>query len=117
MLQFRLIDPLLKHDQPLQTVLPFNILTGANSTAQPYRLDEAWHRYAHLGKNLPGCNASLQTCSRDVIGCSSGACRTMVMLPTMHSMQPTMPNMFRRSFRTMCASTALLTDYTQSEPL
>ena len=56
---------------------------------------------------LPGCSASLQTCSREVISCSSGACSTMVMLPTMHSMQPTIPNMFRRSLSTMCASTAL----------
>ena len=41
------------------------------------------------------------------MGCSSGACSTMVMLPTMQSMQPTIPNTFRRSFRTICASTAL----------
>ena len=56
---------------------------------------------------LPGCSASLQTCNSEVIGCSSGACSTIEMLPTMHRMQPTMPNMFRRSLSTKWASTAL----------
>jgi hypothetical protein len=63
----------------------------------------------------PGCSANLQTCSREVISCSSGACSTMVMLPTMHSMHPTIPNMFRRSLSTMCASTALQHHRSSSE--
>ena len=74
--------------------------SGLRPLARGYALGEFWGC-------LPGCSASLQTCSREVMGCSSGACSTMVMLPTMQSMQPTIPNTFRRSFRTMCASTAL----------
>ena len=41
------------------------------------------------------------------MGCSSGACSTMVTLPTMHSTQPSTQNTFSRSFSSQCASTAL----------
>lgn len=62
---------------------------------------------ASLSVNSPGCKAIFHTCNNEVISLSSGACSTIVRLPTMHSTQPRMPKMLSLSFSMMCASTAL----------
>ena len=76
-------------------------------TRQVRNLQVQTRRRERVISQIPGCVARCHISFIESIFLSFGACKTIPIEPTTHSMQPTTPNMCKFSFRTKCASTAL----------